>query len=81
MWAKLTAIIGAIQAVASIIKTVNGWIEKYQDKKIDTHYENKQKRRKKLVQQINNEKAKEVPSDDILKDLHRKLRNIDSKQL
>ena len=79
MWAKLTAIIGAIQAVASVVKTVRGWIEKYQDKKIDKHYENKQSRRKKLVQEINNEKAKETPSDATLKELHRKLRNIDSK--
>lgn len=79
MWAKLWAAIEAIKVVASIVNKVIAMYEAYQDKKIDKHYEAKQKRRSRLMAKIVEEKNKEIKDEQALKDLHRKLRNIGSK--
>lgn len=73
MWANIMAVIGAIKSIASVVSTIKEWVEKYQDKKIDNHYESKQVRRSRLIKQIEMEK-----DDEKLKELHRKLHNLDS---
>lgn len=73
MWAKVSAVIGAIKAIASILDFLKEAWNKIQDKKIDKHYEKKKERRKRLVKQISKEQ-----NDEKLKELHRKLRNLDN---
>ena len=78
---NLFAIISGIKAVASIIKTVSDLYNKYQDSQIDKHYNAKMKRRGRLLDQMQVESEKEKPSDEVLKDLHRRLYNINSGKL
>lgn len=73
MWANLLSIVGAIKSIASIFKIIDGWVDKWNDSKIDKHYANKKARRDRLLEQIEKEK-----DDEKLRELHRKLRAIDS---
>ena len=79
--AKLFAIFSAIKEGVKIFNLRIAMYDKYQDKKIDKHYENKKKRRARIVSQVELESAKESPDDAILRDLHYKLNNLKSNVL
>jgi len=73
MLSKIFTIIGTIREVVSLGRRILDMYEKWQDRKIDAHYESKTKRRERLLAQI-----KEETDDGKLIILHRKLRNLDS---
>ena len=73
IFTKIFAIVGAIKEIASLGNRILDMYGKYQDGRIDRHYESKQKRRERLLKQIDKE-----TDDDKLRDLHRRLRNLDS---
>ena len=70
--------LSAIREVLNLIEFVKDKYDKWKDKQIDDHYENKRKRRERIVKLMELEIAKENPDDKILRDLHYKLNNLDS---
>lgn len=75
---KILAIYTAIKEGIKIFNALKDLYDKWQDRQIDSHYEKKKKRRERIVKLIQLESAKDNPSDTVLRDLHRKLNNIDS---
>ena len=76
MIAKLFALVATVREVVALGDRILSMYEKWQDGRIDRHYDSKQKRRERLLKQIEKE-----TNDDKLRDLHRKLRNLDSDKL
>jgi len=77
MWANIVAIFNVVKVASEAIKLIGNLYDKYKDSQIDKHYESKLKRRERLLMQIDAERKKEHPSDEVLKELTRKLYLID----
>lgn len=75
---KILAIVEAIKTVGGILSALSRLYKAWQDKQIDKHYEAKQRRVSDLSKQLQIEVEKESPSDEAIKELHRKLRNLGS---
>jgi len=78
---QLKAIIEAITGIASIFKIIKDLYEAHMEKKIEKHYERKNSVITKVSTEIEVEttKPKEEQSDEKLKDLHRRLTNLNSR--
>ncbi len=76
MLAQLAAIFQGIKTLGGILTTAGELFSKWKDRKIDKHYEGKQQRRSRLTRQIEVETKKEKPSEEALRDLHKRLHNL-----
>jgi len=76
MFAKLKLIIEGISLVSSFLKTLSAMYESWQVKKIEKHYKAKKTAVRALNKKIAVESKKEVPSDEVIKELHRRIINI-----
>lgn len=75
----LKSIIEAIKAIGGAIKIFDRYYREWKNSRIDKHYEEKKRRTGELTRQIEVEIEKEAPSDEVLRDLHRRMANLGSK--
>ena len=74
MFAKISLIIEGIKGFIKIGEMLSTWYERYQDRKIDKHYEQKASRRRRLLVELEANKD----NDEKLKEIQRKLAAINS---
>ena len=72
MWAKISAIVGVVKAIASIVKNIKEIYHDHKDRVLDDRISQRQKERAKIIKRMEQEDV----TDEELIDLHRRLREL-----
>ena len=78
MFTKIWTIAKAILAIVGLLRDIKGSYDRYLDRKIEKHYARKAKVSDQLNTELNAERAKEEPDEEKLKDILRRLNNLDT---
>jgi uncharacterized membrane protein len=80
MWAGIMSVFKALPAIVTLVNTFISMYNKWQDDKILKHYEQKKATRERILLEIAAEGKKPIGEIDEnkVRELHRKLRNLDS---
>jgi hypothetical protein len=83
MWAGIVTFLKALPAIVAIVNQFRKMYNDWQDAKIHKHYEKKKNARDRIVSELEVEGKKPIEeiSDEKIRELHRKLRNLDSGKL
>lgn len=75
----ILAYIKSFNTIVSLIKGLLEWIKDAKLRKIEDHFRQRNEAVSRINEKIKAEASKEKPSDEAIKDLHRRLNNISGK--